>query len=285
MVSYPGGLFIGIDGGATGYSSVLFWNQIGYNEVYRSGIGERVRSLFIQNIPGGKAARLWIGLSSSTLWTPVCLNPRQQDDYEYESTGYLVSSWFNGGFKEINKFWKSVQVYAENLSTGQTITVAYQTDNDIDTDTWHALPDTFDTSPMQEVLMASDYSVSGKRWRYKITLTTDDSSLSPRVKAITIPTITRLPPNKAWSLTCLADDAMVDRQGGRQILTAKQLLDQLETWADSEDTPLPLTMYSAVSIFNNKRVFIEPPMIQPIEVINEGKKQLKALLTLSVYEA
>ena len=172
-----------------------------------------------------------------------------------------------------------------SLSAGQTITVSYQTDNDADADTWHALPETFDESPMQEVLMSSTYSVSGKRWRYKITLATDDSSLSPRVKAITIPTITRLPPNKAWSMTCLADDAMVDKQGVKQQLSAKELLDQLETWADSEDTPLPLTMYSAVSIFNNKRVFIEPPTIQPIEVMNEGKKQLKALLTLSVYEA
>lgn len=285
VVSYPGGLFIGIDGGESGYSSVLYWNQVGYCEVYRATVGQRIRSLFIQNIPGGKSARLWIGLSNKTVWTPVCLNPRQQDDYEYSASGSLISSWFNGGFKEISKFWKSVQVYAENLSAGQTVKVSYQTDNDTDDDTWHALPETFDESPMQEVLMATAYTVSGKRWRYKITLATDDPTKTPRVKAITMPTITRLPPNKAWSLTALADDAMVDRQGVKQALTAKELLDQLETWADSEDTPLPLTMYSAVSIFNNKRVFIEPPMIQPIEVINEGKKQLKALLTLSVYEA
>ena len=286
VTSYPGGLYLGVDAGEDGYSCVLFWNQIGYNEVYRAPIGQRIRSIFIQNIPGGRSGRLWVGLSNSTRWIPICLNPRQQPDYRYETTGYLVSSWFNGGFKEINKFWKSVQVYAENLTADQNITISYQLDNDTDADLWHALPETFDTSPMQEVMMSSAYTTSGKRWRYKITLTTSDDSLTPRVKAITIPAVTRLPPNKAWNMTVLADDAMVNRQGNEQHLSAKLLMDQLETWANSALTPLPLTMNSAVSVFDNKRVFIEPPTVQPIEVINADRtKSLKAIVTLSVYEA
>ena len=114
--------------------------------------------------------------------------------------------------------------------------------------------------------------------------TTDDSK-SPRVKAMTIPAVTRLPANKSWSITVLADDAMVDRQGTKQSLSAKQLMDQLQTWADSALSPLPLIMRSPVSAFDNKRVFLEPPSIQPIEVVNKGTKTLKALVTLSMYEA
>lgn len=282
MVSYPGGIYMGVDGTAAGTSSVLFWNQIGYHEVYRALQTQRIRSLFIQTIPGGRSGRLWIGLSSKTVWLPVSLNPRQQDDYRYASTGSLESAWFNGGFKEINKFWRSLQVYAESLSAGQTITAEYMTDTD---NTWHSLPDTFDTSPMQEVLMSSSHNVYGKRWKYRLTLTTDDDTKTPRVKAVTVPSVTRLPPNKAWSMTVLADDAMVDRQGVKQSMSAQQLMEQLETWADSELTPIPLSMRSAVAAFDNKKVFIEPPTIQPIEVVNGNKKSLKAIITLSVYAA
>ena len=282
VVSYPGGLYLGIDAGVDGYSSVLYWNQIGYHEEYRAPYGERIRGLHIQTIPGSNVGRLWIGLSYTTVWIPVTLNPRKQSDYEYASSGSLISSWFNGGFGEINKFWKSIQLYAEGLATGQSITMEYQTDV---SETWYALPTAFSTSPMQEVLMATDYSVYGKRWRYRITMATTDDSKPPRVKAMTIPAVTRLPANKSWSITVLADDAMVDRQGTKQSLSAKQLMDQLQTWADSALSPLPLIMRSPVSAFDNKRVFLEPPSIQPIEVVNKNTKTLKALVTLSLYEA
>jgi len=273
---------MGIDAGATGYSSVMYWNQNGYHEVYRALYGERIRSLHVQTIPGKAVGRLWIGLSDTTVWIPVTLNPRKQEDYRYASSGTLTSSWINGGFREINKFWKSIQLYAEELTAARNVTIEYQTDVD---ETWHTLPTTFTTPPMQEVLMADDYSVYGKRWRYKITMVTNDDKISPRIKALTVPSVTRLPNNKAWSITVLADDAMVDRQGKQQSITAKVLLDQLQTWADSAQTPAPITMRSPVSAFDNKRVFIEPPTVQPVEVVNDGVKKLKAICTFSMYEA
>ncbi len=283
VVSYPGGLYLGIDAGAEGYSSVMYWNQLGYHEVYRAPYGERIRSLHIQTIPGKSVGRLWVGLSYSTVWIPVTLNPRKQEEYRYASTGTLTSSWFNGGFREINKFWKSVQLYAEDLSDTEYVTIEYKTDVDED---WYDLSTAFTSMPMQEVLMSDDYSVYGKRWRYRITMVTDDDTVSPRIKALTVPSVTRLPNNKAWSITVLADDAMVDRQGKSQSFTAKELMDQLQTWADSESTPIPITLRSPVSAFDNKRVFIEAPTIQPVEVVNgDQAKKLKAICTISMYEA
>jgi hypothetical protein len=282
ITSYPGGLFLAIDAGNDGYSSVLYWNQIGYHEFYRAPLGNRIRGLHVQPIPGGQSARLWIGMADKTVWIPICINPRQQADYRYTATGSLESAWFNGGFREISKFWKSLQIYAEHLSAGQTISAEYMTDAD---NVWYALPDTFDSSPMQEVLMATDYSVYGKRWKYRLTLTTDDDTISPRVKAVTVPAVTRLPPNKAWSMTVLADDALVDRQGVRQRMTAKELMDILDAWSDSGQSPIPLTMRSPIAAFDNQRVFIEPPTIQPIEVQNGAKKSLKAIVSLNIYAA
>jgi hypothetical protein len=66
------------------------------------------------NYPWISGTRLWIGLSNSTVWVPIAINPKNHD-FTYAASGSLESGWFNGGFKEINKFWKSVQVYAENL--------------------------------------------------------------------------------------------------------------------------------------------------------------------------
>lgn len=281
--SYPGGIYLAIDAGAVNYSSVLYWNQLGYNEVYRGSRGQRIRSLFVQVIPGCAVGRLWIGLGSSTAWVPVAINPKNQSTYTYQPTGSLVSGWFNGGFKEINKFWKSIQVYAENLSAGQTIAMEYMTD--AEPDTWYALPTTYTTSPMQEVLMASNYSVFGKRWKYRITLTTNDMYKSPRVKAITVPSITRLPPNKSWNMTVIVDDAIVDKQGNRQILTAEQAMAQIEEWANSSTTPIPITMHSPMGMFDDKKVFIEPAGIQPVEVQMKNPKKVKAIVSLAVYEA
>lgn len=282
VVSYPGGMYLGIDAGASGYSSVMYWNQTGYHEVYRALYGERVRSLHVQTIPGKAVGRLWVGLSDTTFWIPVTLNPRKQEDYRYASSGTLISSWFNGGFREINKFWKSIQLYGEDLSPTEKVSIEYQTDVD---DTWNALGIDFTIPPMQEVLMDEDYSVYGKRWRYRITMVTGSDTITPRIKAITVPSVTRLPNNKAWSITVLADDALVDRQGKQQAMTAKELMEQLQNWADSASTPAPITMRSPVAVFDNKRVFIEPPTIQPVEVVNDGVKKLKAICTFSMYEA
>jgi hypothetical protein len=88
-------------------------------------------------------------------------------------------------------------------------------------------------------------------------------------------------------MSFILDDALVDRQGGKQTISALEALQIIERWADSNTTPTPITMFSPVSMFNNKRVFIEPASLQPIEIKNDpvASRSEKSIVSLSVFEA
>lgn len=283
---YPGGIIAAVDGGSDNTSAILFYNQMGWHELYRSTAGSRIQDMFVQVIPGGAVDRLWFCEEEDAKWLPICLNTRKQEDYLYNSTGYMVTAWYYGGFREISKYLDSLQIFSENLATDhRTLTVEYQTNSEADTDTWHAFPSTYTTSPMQDIDFSTAGDVSGNRWRLKITLTSDDTSKTPRVIAYTMNTVTRVKPKKGWALTFLADDATRAIQGEASAISADELISQLETWADSDNAPTPITLRSNFSEFDNLKIFIDPPNITPLkEVINGAQRDFGAIGTINVYE-
>jgi hypothetical protein len=109
---------------------------------------------------------------------------------------------------------------------------------------------------------------------------------TPVLKAVTIDAVTRLKGKKSWVLNFLIDDMAVDLQGKRVTWTAQEFITQLETWADSSQTPTPIYMNAPHTIFHNKPVFIEYPVITPIEVVNtEQPHKIKLICQLTVTEA
>lgn len=285
LISYPGRIYAAIDGLDTGFSSILVYNGIGWHEIYRAPLGMRIRSMQVQVMPGDDVDRMWIGQEEEAVWVPIALNPLKQNGYEYETGGQVVSSWMYGGMQDVIKFWKSAKLFCENLVTSkQTVTFEYQTDTDEDSDDWNSVG-TFDASPVEELDMSASNNVTGRRWRYRLTLNTDDATITPRIKAIVTDAVTRVPTKSNWSLTFLAEDAYIDLQGIRQPVTAESILTQLETWADSEQTPAPLTMRSVIGAFDNKLVFIDPASVQPIGVSMEPSRDNKIVGSIAVYEA
>jgi hypothetical protein len=284
LINYPGRLYAIHDAGFYGYSSVLSYNQLGWHEIYRAPIGTKIRTLFVQVIPGAENCdRLWISLGQNPCWFSICLNPLQQSDYQYASSGQIVSSWINGQFREFNKYWGELAIFAENLSAGyQQITAEYQTDA---SSTWIPVPGVFATSPLTRLPLTADDSCYGKRWRYRLTLTTANPTLTPRIKALTVDAITRIKPKKAWTMTFLADDQIVDRNGDEQTLGALALLNIIDRWVDSEQTPCPILLRSPFAMFDSKHIMLDSPSLQPVEmVVDENTRQAKLLVTLPFYE-
>lgn len=283
MLAYPGRMYVAVDH-PTGYSCVMAYNDMGWHEIYRSSRGARIYAMHIQVIDGDKYDRLWLAHEGAYTYLPVALDPKKQTDYEYNSSGEIISAWISGGFKEIKKFLYSVDIFTDGLVVGnQYIRVSYQLDGEAAD--WFEIDDDVDTSPTQKVLFSTAYNVSAQRFRIKLTLYTNDATKSPRVKGVTINPVTRLSTKKRWTLSFRADDKAVDLGGKREILGANELIAQLENWADANTTPTPLLMHAPHTYFDNKYVFIEPETIRPVEwVMSDVEKKLVAIGQLTIFE-
>lgn len=281
LLPYPGRMYAAIDH-PTGYSSILEYNDIGWHEIYRTSLRERIYSMSVQVIDGDKCDRLWIANEGGYTWLPIAIDPKKQGDYTYTTTGEIITSWYSGNFKEIIKYFSAIHLYTEGLSIYQYLNVYYQTDTE--SETWSAIPTQVNTSPVQKILFP-EHAVTGKRIRLKIVFNTIEPLKTPRLKALTISVVTRLPIKKSWSMTYRVDDNLFDLQHKRSSLTADQLQAKIEEYADSARTPAPLYMEAPHLLFSGKYVFIEPDSLRPIEwVYSETEKKFIGIGTLTVYE-
>jgi hypothetical protein len=270
LIGYPGRFYAAIDAGddTDHFSSVLCWNQTGWCEIYRAPGGKRIRKIWIQDIPTKQYQKLWISEEEDLVWIYVAINPLKCDGYQFASSGSIISSWKSAKFYDIKKFFYSEKLFSENLSSTKYVTLEYQTDNEKDSDTWHSAG-TFDSSPSEEVVLSALNDVSGIRYRTKLTITIPDNdrSTSPEIKSELLHTVVRQPVKHAWNLTFVVEDQQYDLNGESALESAKEVLDQLKTWAESQSTPCPLSMDCVIPYLDGYSVFVEPASIKPYKVI------------------
>lgn len=113
-----------------------------------------------------------------------------------------------------------------------------------------------------------------------------DYKRPPVIKALTINAITRVKSTETFTINFIADDVMVDLQGGRQHMTAMEVIALLKDWSNSDLTPSPLVLNSILGLFDNKYVMIDAPVYYPIEVVVDGdQRKTKLLCSLTLTEA
>lgn len=293
LIGYPGRFYAAIDAGIAGYSSILCSTNDGadWHEIYRADYGKRIRSLFIQPMPGTTIDRLWFAQDMDIYWLPIAPNARKADGYLYQINGKWVSSWITGGMQEIPKYWHRIKVFAENLATdAQYVTVEYQTDNEGDSDAWHTIVDgaaaavKFQTSPESNALISLSRNVTGKRIRFRLTLNTTDTSKTPRVKAITAEGVLRMPVKNSWQVTFKVEDGAVDRNGNTEDASAQTLFGYLRSFAESSETPAPLLMRHVNALFDNTYVFIDPLTLN-VTRLTVDPNRITTICSMVVYEA
>lgn len=282
LLAYPGRMYASVDH-PTGYSAILLYNEIGWHEIYRTSLGARIHNMDVQVIDGDVCDRLWIAQEGSIAWLPIAIDPKKQTDYTYSATGSIETSWINSNFKEIKKYFSSIVIYGENLSAAeQYVRISYKVDSD-DND-WTEIDEDIDESPSQEIDFPG-HNVTGKRIKIKLVFYTTDSLITPRIRAITLKPVTRLPMKKSWAITYRIDDNLFDMQGKQSTLTAAELQAQIETWANSNSSPAPLLMNAPHTILDSKYVFIEPESMRPIQwVVDDKTKKMIAIGQLTVFE-
>ncbi len=261
LASYPGGVFQAVDAGNDGYSSVLMRTD-GQHEIYRAPqTGLRIEDIHIEPILGSNRQRLWISQYGDLLWVPIALNPEQSDDFRFCHESMLQVGQAFSGLQDVEKFFSSIKMITENLSSGDCwIEVDYKVD---DADDWTELGTDFETSASQEVDLSDDYDTSGVYIEVRARMYTNDNTVTPVILAILIESLTRVPVKFAYDLVVrLADeDKMLD--GERDDVEARDKLDILDGWVAD---PLPVKMHAWSSFEDDRWVFVEP---SPVTFVNK----------------
>lgn len=289
MIAYAGGrLYCAIDAGETGYSSILMYNETGYCELYRAAYGNRIRRLHIQTIPGKSVERLWFCEEEDLCWIPIAINPYMESTYTYQTGGYLITPWIYGNYRDVIKYWNAVKVETENCTTNVKILVEYQTD---DGSTWTTAAGGTSgyvtDSPIEKILLgSSSVNVTGYRIRFRFTLVTNNTSITPRIIAILVESVTRITPKDSYTIRFIVEDTQPDLNGAYSTDSAETVMTKLDTWADSDTQPSPLTMRCIIPQYDDKRVFIDPASIELLDYIEQrASRPARFICSMTLYEA
>jgi hypothetical protein len=276
LISYPGRIYASVDGGDSGYSAIYCRAGNGWHEIYRAPRpGERIRSMYIQSIPGIKSDRLWVSQGADVLWLPINLNPWADTAYRYHCEAHVVTGWVYLSLQDVQKQWKSLKLFCENLTAGaQYIQADYQLDGDT---TWTAISGNFDSVPVEEINLstATPPNVQGRRIRFRLRLYTTDAAKSPRVNVVSIQGYAITPVKYGYTLTAKIseDDLSIDYEGDEQLTLgqfarAENAWEKLLEWAGGTTA---LTLRSTYSVIDNKTVILKPPPLRPLKLLPEDQ--------------
>jgi len=263
MQGYPGKFFIAVDAGNSGYSSIL--DSSGWHERYRAPLGQRIRAMTFQVIPGAGLDRLWIYQGNDLIYLPFpsdSTNELEDSNYEYTWEWSVELARMHAGMFDVQKIVKMIKLQTENLetdaNTGQKICwieLDYKLNAD---DEWSTIEDPFTVSPTQEVDFTSIYGVAGKRLKFRIRVYSRDASKTAVFLAIIVSAVTRVDiKNQYGPFTFLLEDngkVFGLREENRESSAAEQL-QTIKDWGDASNESM-LLLSSVSSMLDNKMIFM-----------------------------
>ena len=286
LLGYPGRIMAIIDGGTTGYSSLLERSGSGWHEVYRAPKGEQLKAMALQVVPG-LIDRLWLYQGNLSIWIPIAsegVSELNDSAYTYTNEGAIILSRMHSGMYDIQKLIRYINIWADNLvwsvdnSTARVqVNVDYRMNDDTD---WTAITGTLITSPRSTLDMTSVYGLAGRRIQLRIRLQSDDNMTTPILLATTIDAVARTQVKYMYNLTFrVLDDepTLAAREMDEDSVTAASMsaitkLQQIEAWADA-DTDSLLYMTSSSPLYDGKYVFINPPVTRQIALDPDPTRQ------------
>lgn len=260
MVGYPGSVLMAVNGEAANYSSVLAHvvGNSSYHEEYRAPVvGYEIDSLAFQTIPGTTSDRLYISCGPDIVWLPFPsddFNILNDSQMRYRHEGYVISGYTTANMIDATKIYNSFKAWSDYLSTddGQTAKIQYQVDEETG---WTDADDYFDESPIKEVTMGGNTPVTGKKMRYRLILQSTDNTKTPQIRSINNESVIRIIVKYAMTWNYKAEDGQVDIRGERTSITAKEMQEQIDYWAENF-TPLFIRTNDPVT--DRKIVWIDP---------------------------
>lgn len=269
LLAYPGRYMAAIDGGSNGYSSVMMHNGTGWHNIYVApAAGLRILSIDFQPVHSTIPDRLWVCVGSDVIWLPfpsLTLDPTKDSNYKFTHYGNFTSGWIYVGMVDAFKFFKSLKLFAENLSDdGQIVKAEYQIDDET---TWIPLEADFDTSPVHEINLKEKFGVEGKRLRFRLHLFTNDNSKTPLIKTTVVENISQVAVKYSYGFMYRVADKDMNLVGEPTEVSAEDFQNTIDEWAANLT---PLVQRAWRKRFDNKTVFIDPTQSSPIRENSEG---------------
>jgi hypothetical protein len=284
MVEYANRVYVAVDAGPNGYSSVLCHNGIGWHDVYQGDPGWRIQSLAIQVIPSTSTPdRLWIGSGESVLWLPLALNPDQQDGYKYTNPTTLTTSRMYTQYIDLNKCFARLTIFTRNLAIGHQVINVYAR---VDSGSMITIA-TLTTSPVQEVLLQNTgVYLTGRYIEFHFELYTDDPTKTPIIESIRLDSVVRVPVKDTIEITAkLVDGYTVNKQGARVNLSVKSQFDQLRTWQNSNSSPGPLTLSFVHSLLDGVQGFVDSGSLMATKlIVRPESREIEAIVSFKFIE-
>lgn len=287
LLGYPGRVMAIIDGGASGYSSLLERSGSGWHEVYRAPLGEKLKAMALQVIPGTTIDRLWLYQGNISIWLPIAssgVDELNDSAYTYTCEGAIILSRMHSGMFDVQKLIRLIKIWADQLAWSEddsTARIQINLDYRLDDDTaWTAITGTLIQSPMSTLDMVSVFGLAGKRIQLRIRLQSDDNTQTPILKAAIVEAVIRINVKYMYNLTFrVMDDepTLTPREMDEDSITAAGMsamtkLAQIESWADADADSL-IYMTSNSPLYNGKYVFINPPVTRQIALDPDSSKQ------------
>lgn len=265
-----------VDAGASGTSSVMAWDGVGWHEIFRAPqAGKRIRDLAIQVISGSRN-RLWIDCGGDLIYMDMPYEkarPIDDSSFNYQHEGVLYSSILDmGAASKLPKLIKDLTATTKNLNgSGIRIEVDYQVDDQCGKDgiaNWTTIQP-FLKSPEDSVRINQGHVT---QFAYRFRLMTDDSDVPPDLKAVVPSGFARSPYRLTWNMRV--------RTGGKNAPQS----DDLDDWLlEAGRFPGRILMTSKWRSLHNYYVIVAPPTQFPVSEPTGTQKE-ESVYTLSLVE-
>lgn len=247
MADFPSGFFAALDGGDTGYSSVLFYNENGWHELYRAPkAGLRIRQIYVEPINGYAYVRVWVSQGGDLLWFPYGLSPQSDTDYRFTVEGEVVSGRITTGKQDVVKFWKSLKLIWKKGSAGDLVTVQYRLDG---ASAWTTVGNY--TEEIEEQNLSPSLNTVGKWLEYRLIIRNSNQATSPEIRAVILEVLEEDEQKDQITFSFRACEADTQIDGKEDPVSGPEKLAKLWEWKRDR---LPVYMDCDDKIFHGRIV-------------------------------
>ena len=193
---------------STGYSSVLGWNEMGWEVKWTASgnnRGKKITAGFVSDVGGTLTAtnpyRLYWGFDGNLYYQQLqsdVINPTQVVNYNYEDSvdGIHYTPWFSADQVEVDKLALKLKAETATCNSNQTVKVEYA----LDYDETYTTMGTITSNGITTYTFGSGIGTSFRSIQFKITLATNTRTASPDLISLTLEFRKKLDTKFAWSV-------------------------------------------------------------------------------------
>lgn len=278
--TYPGRVIACIDAGRYSTGKLMSHNLSGRDGVgwcnlytgveYSTTSNEKIYRTYVQSIPGVNVNRLWVSINNDIAWMPISSDPwgmqwvTTANMYPFTPFGVFETSWITTKYHMVDKLWKSISVYVEHYQSSSSnrdfeFTLEYDID---DGNGWQAISTAITTTGNTTIDLSSSFDVSSKRIRFRFGMYNGDMEYTPRISAVMIDSLVRVPIRWQANMFVRIADGDTDLNGEFDPQDADEKLSLLTTFMSS---PEPVLITSISRLLHNKYWVVEPSELVPLK--------------------